>query len=85
MAMDLEYSGRSDLAQAFVDRYAEASGDRASDLVLNFFIAYRAYVRGKVESMKLDETEIAEAERETARRDARRYFDLALRYASLLT
>jgi aminoglycoside phosphotransferase family enzyme len=84
LAMDLEYSHRPDLARAFVDRYAEAGGDRVPRLVLDFYIAYRAYVRGKVESMKLDEPEIAEPEREAAQRDARRYFDLARRDAERL-
>jgi aminoglycoside phosphotransferase family enzyme len=44
MAMDLDFNGRSDLANHFVDRYVDASGDR----LLDFYKCYRAYVRGKI-------------------------------------
>lgn len=42
---------------------------------------YRAYVRGKVESLKSQEPEISVEERERARQQAQRTFHLAARYA----
>jgi aminoglycoside phosphotransferase family enzyme len=81
LAMDLEYRGRADLATSFVDRYVEASGDRGLRDLLDFDICYRAYVRGKVESLKLDEPGFSAAEYGTTPTQARRSFDLARSYA----
>jgi len=77
LAMDLEHNGRPDLGAVFVDRYVAASADRELRQLLDFYVCYRAYVRGKVESFKLDEGEFGLAERAEAQRRARRYFDLA--------
>ena len=54
-----------------------------SDLfrLLPFYQCYRAYVRGKVESLKSQEPEVAAEEREQARHHAQRSFRLAARYA----
>jgi predicted kinase len=49
--------------------------------LLPFYQCYRAYVRGKVESLKSREPEIAPAEQDRARWQARRAFRLAHRYA----
>lgn len=81
LAMDLEYRGRADLATSFVDRYVEASGDHGLRDLLDFYICYRAYVRGKVESLKLEEPGFSTEEHGTASTLARRYFDLAKNYA----
>jgi uncharacterized protein len=81
LAMDLEYRHRADLATAFVDRYVEVSGDHELRDVLDFYICYRAYVRGKVESLKLDEPGFSAEENGTALARARRYFDLSRSYA----
>src|SRR5690606_38944115 len=43
----------------------------------------RAWVRGKVESLTLDEPEVDPPARAAAGKRARRYFDLAARYAAL--
>ena len=64
---------------AFVDEYLAASGDRTLTL-LDFYACYRAYVRGKVRSMRLtqrDEPRIV--------RDAAAYFDLAWSHGGGLT
>lgn len=50
LAMDLDFHGRPDLSRLFVETYVEESGDPGVLDVLNFFKAYRAYVRGKVTS-----------------------------------
>jgi hypothetical protein len=84
LAMDLEYRHRPDLARAFVDRYIEVSGDHDLRRVLDFYACYRACVRGKVESLRSIEAEVPARERQAAARAARRYFDLACRYARRL-
>ena len=53
LAMELELEGRGDLAGAFVDEYLRAAGDEQGRVLLPFYRAYRAAVRGKVEGMKL--------------------------------
>jgi aminoglycoside phosphotransferase family enzyme/predicted kinase len=84
LAMDLEYRGRAGLARAFVDRYVDASGDGGLRGVLDFYAAYSACVRGKVESFLLDLPEIPPGEKRRARGASRRYFELACRYAESL-
>jgi aminoglycoside phosphotransferase family enzyme len=84
LTMDLELNGRPDLASAFVDRYVSASGDDGLRDVLDFYLCYRAYVRGKVESLSLDEPGFSAEAYESATLRARRYFALAERYAERL-
>jgi aminoglycoside phosphotransferase family enzyme/predicted kinase len=76
--MDLARLGRRDLARAFADAYALASGDAEGLALLPFYTAYRAAVRGKVEGMELAEPEVPEAERADALAQARAHWLLAL-------
>jgi aminoglycoside phosphotransferase family enzyme len=48
--------------------------------LLDFYKCYRAYVRGKVESFKLDDPYISEEEKAEALTTARRYFQLGEMY-----
>lgn len=82
LAMDLDYRGRPDLAQAFLERYVQASGDADLPQVIDFYRCYRAAVRGKVEGFRAVQPEVSPRERAAARRAARRYFRLACRYAA---
>ncbi len=81
LAMDLDRYGRADLAATFVEAYIRASGDQQVSQLLPFYKSYRAYVRGKVLSFRLDESDIAAAEAERVRKEAQQYFDLAWSYA----
>ncbi|RLC71952.1 MAG: hypothetical protein DRI26_04045 [Chloroflexi bacterium] len=81
LAMDLDYHGRPDLSHYFVQHYVNLSGDRELEKLLNFYKCYRAYVRGKVESFKLDDPHISENEKEATLAVARKYFELAESYA----
>jgi len=47
---------------------------------LNFYKCYRAYVRGKVESFKLDDPYISGEEKTRVLAVAKRYFELAESY-----
>ena len=71
--MDLDRLGRPDLAVRFLNAYLEASGDYEAVPLLDFYRAYRAFVRGKVLSFQIDERPEAAAK-------ARDRFALALRY-----
>jgi aminoglycoside phosphotransferase family enzyme len=81
LAMDLDYHDREDLSKHLIHTYVEKSGDQDLMQVLDFYKCYRAYVRGKVESFQLDDSNIpGEAKREALQR-AQKYFGLAQRYA----
>ena len=80
LAMDLDYHGHPDLSQHFVRTYQEISGDQEVDQLIDFYKCYRAYVRGKVESFKLDDPHIPEEEKTRVLATARRYFELAESY-----
>ena len=80
LAMDLDHYGRADLAAAFVDAYVRDGGDRELARLLDFYKCYRAYVRGKVASLRLAEPGLAPAQEVDVVAEARAYFDLAWAY-----
>jgi predicted kinase len=81
LAMDLDYNGRPDLARFFVAEAAGAMGDPGMYRLLDFYKCYRAFVRGKVESIKAFEPEVPGDEKALSLDKAKKYFRLALRYA----
>ncbi|MCC7366937.1 MAG: phosphotransferase [Chloroflexi bacterium] len=80
LAMDLDHYGRRDLANAFVRAYVSASRDPELLALLDFYRCYRAFVRGKVDSLRLADVALPEPEQQSVVADARAYFDLALGY-----
>lgn len=80
LAMDLDHYGRADLSCAFTEAYIDQSRDNSLLRLLNFYKCYRAYVRGKVESFKLDDPYITEEEKRRIVDVASGYFDLAEAY-----
>ena len=83
LAMDLDHYGRADLSQSFVNAYVTQSRDNELLGLLNFYKCYMAYVRGKVESFKLDDPYISEEEKARVLAIARSYFDLAESYVEI--
>jgi len=81
MAMDLDYWGRRDLADFFVERYLVHTGDNGLLRLLSFYKCYRAYVRGKVTSFTLNDPGVGAADKAEARQTAKKYFALSRRYA----
>lgn len=80
LAMDLDYHAHPELAAHLIDRYTAGATDADLRRLLPFYQCYRAYVRGKVDSLKSIEEEVAPAERVAAQDSARRHFALAYRY-----
>lgn len=78
LVMDLRFRARPDLADAFADSYFQHAGDEEGRALLQFYTAYRAVVRAKVEGMKLSEEEMPQAERALALQQARTHWLLAL-------
>ncbi|MBM4277364.1 MAG: hypothetical protein FJ130_05685 [Deltaproteobacteria bacterium] len=81
LAMDLDYHSREDLSDHLIQAYIGESGDHELMEILDFYKCYRAYVRGKVESFRLDDPNIPEEEKQKALKRAQKYFDLAHRYS----
>jgi aminoglycoside phosphotransferase family enzyme/predicted kinase len=81
LAMDLDYEGRPDLARYFARQMASALNDDGMPRLMDFYKCYRAYVRGKVESLHSIAQAAPDEERQARAERARRYFRLALDYA----
>ena len=84
LTMDLDYNGYFRQAEDFTLSYLKYSGDTDMQALLNFYRCYYAYVRGKVISFRLDQQEIAIAERAEIKQTSSKYFDLAYTYAAHL-
>jgi len=84
LVMDLDYNGRNDLSMVLVDAYIEASGDAGIRKMIDFYKVYRAYVRGKVISFRLDDPHITDVDKEEAKANGRKYFELAHSYVKEL-
>ena len=82
LAMDLDYRGHRELSDLFIGLYAASIGDKGLPLLLHFYKAYRAVVRGKVESFLLDDAGVPEEQKTAAAERAKAYFELAEGYAN---
>ncbi|MEO8602064.1 MAG: AAA family ATPase [bacterium] len=80
LAMDLTCLGRADLADRLVATYAARAGDSELARLVPFYACHRAYIRGKVESIKSREAEVDAADRAAARASATAHFALSYRY-----
>jgi aminoglycoside phosphotransferase family enzyme len=81
LAMELDLAPRPDLAAGFLARYAEASGDFDLYRVVDFYLSYRAWVRGKVAALVASDADAAPDVRKRKRVEAARDFALARSYA----
>jgi predicted kinase len=79
LSMDFTRLGRADLAEQFLAAYARASNDYDLYRLVDFYEAYRAYVRGKVASILAADAGANLSTRELACIAARRAYLLALR------
>ena len=80
LAMDLDHYQQAGLSRHLVNTYVGLSHDEEILKLLDFYKCYRAYVRGKVESFKLDDRYIPEEEKERVLTTAQGYFQLAESY-----
>jgi uncharacterized protein len=79
LAMDFDFKGRSDLGNIFLRNAARELGDAGMLKAANFYKCYRAFVRGKVESIQATEKETTNSGEH--QKQAACYFRLALGYA----
>ena len=80
VAMDEGRYGQADLSNSFTSAYIALSQDMELPELLKFYKCYRAYVRGKVESFKLEDPHISTEEKTRILAVAKRYFELAGSY-----
>jgi len=80
LAMDLDRYQQAGLSRHLVNTCVKLGHDEELLKLLNFYKCYRAYVRGKVESFKLDDPYIPEEEKAKVLTVARGYFQLAGSY-----
>jgi len=80
LAMDLDRYQQAGLSRHLVNTYVGLSRDEELLKLLNFYKCYRAYIRGKVESFKLDDLYIPEEEKAKVLTAAQSYFELAESY-----
>ena len=79
LAMDFDFEDRRDLANLLLKTAAREFGDDGFLKIADFYKCYRAFVRGKVESIQAIEPETAKPQEHE--KQAARYFRLALQYA----
>ncbi|WP_225728994.1 MULTISPECIES: AAA family ATPase [unclassified Nocardia] len=72
LAMDLEFLGHADLSERLLDDYLAITGDRSPASLRHHYIAYRASVRAKVDTIRFAQGELA------ARHRAHRHLRIAL-------
>jgi predicted kinase len=80
LLMDLDFHGRYDLSEEVIKEYVSVSGDFGALAMIDFYKIYRAFVRGKVESFRLNDSSISPEEQTLSRNKAIRYFMLARGY-----
>jgi len=82
LLMDLEYHGGYGEAKALWKYYKALAreDEKEIDALLTFYKVYRAFVRGKVNSFQVDDTNIGTREKKKAIETARKYFELAYSY-----
>jgi len=78
--MDLEDHKKAELAQRFLNRYLELSGDYEGCNVLRFYLVYRAMVRAKVDAIRTNQAGISKQESDEANKEFYSYLQLALTY-----
>jgi len=81
LTMDLEFHGRKDFSDLVTSKYVKHTGDDGILKLLPFYKCYRAYVRAKVSSFRLQDDSITDKDRMESENLTKRYFELALEYA----
>lgn len=81
LAMDLEAQGAPGVADEMVGGYLASTQDETLPLLQPLHRAFRAFVRGKVESIGAHAPEVPAAQRAALAESATRYFRLASSYA----
>ena len=85
LAMDLDYEGFPQIAGQLLNAYVNYSKDRDVFVLIDFYKCYRAFVRCKVNCMRLQEGGLDELNKKKLLKETIKYLDLAYRYAVKFT
>ncbi|MBW2171961.1 MAG: AAA family ATPase [Deltaproteobacteria bacterium] len=85
LAMDLDHEGYSDVSQNLLAAYVQHTKDQNVFVLLDFYKCYRAFVRVKVNCLRLHEGGLSTSEYDRILEDTYRYMELAYRYAVQFT
>lgn len=80
LIMDLDVHKKPELAQYFLNKYLELTGDYEGCSVLKFYLVYRAMVRAKVDAIRSTQAGISQQESDEANAEIVNYLQLALTY-----
>ena len=80
LIMDLEDRDQKALAQRFLNRYLEITGDYEGLRLLKFYKVYRAMVRAKVDALRLKQEQAGSAEYRQTFDEFHQYLELAEKY-----
>ena len=81
LAMDLDYEGFPQIANYLLDDYAKHTEDPDVFVLIDFYKCYRAFVRCKVNCIRLQEGDTSKQGRIKLLKETSRYLDLAYKYA----
>src|SRR4029079_4135850 len=81
LAMELDARSRPDLAASFLAAFAMESADYDLYAVVDFYLSYRAWVRGKVASFLAADPATGSEKAQRKSREAERLFALARAYS----
>ena len=80
LIMDLQHRQQHQLANRFLNSYLDATGDYAGLSVLSFYLCYRALVRAKVNTLRLEQKDLTIEEKEKTIDEFESYLELAATY-----
>jgi uncharacterized protein len=80
LVMDLEFQGRVDLANLFLNTYLEQTGDYWGAALLPLYLSMRAYIRGNVNSLALKDPAISDTDKAGFLQRGKAYYHLAWDY-----
>jgi len=80
LVMDLQDRHQDYLANHFLNRYLEHTGDYAGLAVMPYYLCYRALVRAKVDTLRLQQKNIPAEEQQKTFAEFESYLQLASRY-----
>jgi len=85
LAMDLDYEGFPQIASDLLDDYVKYSEDRDVFVLIDFYKCYRAFVRCKVNCIRLQENGLVKKDKAKLLKETNKYLDFAYRYAVQFT
>ncbi len=81
LAMDLDFHGLEEFSTYFTENFMQGTADNSMHKVLDFYKCYRAFVRGKICLLTIDDPGVDLRTKQRCRVQAVKYFALATHYS----